>query len=264
MALNDNEFTIHQVPGRIALITIVAYPDKILILDTGSKKDYQLIEAFFVDHLKRTMEAVKLIAVSHAHPDHSAGVFAFRKKFSLKIAGHPDIDKWYQGFGGRMQQMADVFFSHIAATQAGVPTHRFWFRGRTRPDFLLADNAPLPFFEDWRAIHTPGHTANHLVFYHACSQTLYVGDLLVKIHGKYHLPYGIPLPDRMRSSLEKIAALEIRTLVLPHGGIDTITDIRQVIEPLFAELDQGPGFPVELLMPLTRLSPEIRKSRRQP
>ncbi len=255
---NDN-FKIHQVAGRIALITIIEYPDKILIFDTGSKKDYKLVETFFLNDLKREMADVKLIAVSHVHPDHSAGVFAFRKKFNHVIAGHPDIDKWYRGFFGRMQQIADVFFSHIAATQAGVPTRRFWFRGKTRPDFLLKDNAPLPFFEDWQALHTPGHTSNDMVFYHARSKTLYVGDLLVKINGKYHLPYGLPLPDLMKTSLEKVSALEIKTLLLPHGGIDPVSDIKAITQPLFSEIDQRPGFPVGLLMPLTRLSSEIRR-----
>ena len=79
--MSNKDFRIHQVAGRIALITIIEYPDKILILDTGSKKDYKLIETFFKNDLKREMDDVKLIAVSHAHPDHSAGVFAFRKKF---------------------------------------------------------------------------------------------------------------------------------------------------------------------------------------
>lgn len=255
-------FNIHQVAGRIGNITLVEYPDKLLLIDTGSKKDYKRLESFIVNDLGRTMDDIRLIAVSHGHPDHSAGTFALRKKYGCVIAGHPDIDKWYRGFGGRAQQAADVIFSHITATQSGVPARRFWFRRTVRPDYTLSDGDALPGFKDWTALHTPGHTTNDIVFYHSSSQTLYIADLIVKMNETYHLPYSLPRPDLMEASLKKISALKVKTLILPHGGINVITDINTVTQPLFSEIYRRMPFPIGLLRPFTKLSPEIKKAHR--
>ncbi len=255
-------FKIHQVAGRIENITLIEYPEKILLLDTGSKKDYKLLVKFISDHLKRDMSDVSLVAVSHIHPDHSGGAFALRKKYNCLIAGHPDLDKWYRGISGRMQQVADVFFSHFTATQASVPARRFWFKRKVMPDYKLSDGDPLPFFEDWTAYHTPGHTTNDIVFYHAASRTLYVSDLIVKINDKFHMPYGIPLPELMEESLKKISSFDVEILILPHGGVESISNIKEIVNPLFKEFNMRPGFPVNLIGPFTRLSPEIRKHKK--
>ena len=65
----------------------------------------------------------------------------------------------------------------------------------------------------------------------------------------------------MKASLKKISALEINTLIFPHGGIDHISDINTIIQALFSEIDQKTDFLVGLLMPLTKFSPEIKKLR---
>ena len=257
--MKNKYFEIHQISGRIGKITIIEYIDKLLIIDTGSKKDYKLIEEFISDDLNRSMDDIKLIVLSHVHPDHSAGTFALRKKYNRVIAGHPDLDKWYSGFYGRAQQTADVIFSHISAAQAGVPARRFWFKRKIKPDYILKDGDVLPFFEDWTAFHAPGHTTNDIVYYHAGTKTLYVGDVIVKINESYHLPYGLPLPEMMESSLRKISALAVETIILPHGGIEKISDINTITEPLFSEIYKKMSFRLGLLRPFTRLSPEIIK-----
>ena len=258
-SMENDDYTIHQVLGRIGYLTVIEYRSKILLIDTGSKKDYRRLENFIVHDLKRTMEDIKLVALSHVHPDHSGGSHALKKKHHRPIAGHPELDKWYGGFGGRMQQVADVFFSHFTAMKAGVPVRRFWFRRKIRPDLFLKDRKPLPFFEDWIALYTPGHTTHDISFYHEASKTLYTGDMMVQINSSYHLPYGLALPDLMEASLKKVSSLKIDRLILPHGGVKQIEDIQETIRPLFNELDGAMGFPIALLKPLTLLSPEIKK-----
>lgn len=257
--MKNAKYKIHQVAGRIGYITIIEYIDKILIIDTGSKNDYKFLETFISNTLNRNMEDIKLIAVSHIHPDHSAGTFALRKKYQKLIAGHPEMDKWYRGFFGRMQQIADVIFSHITATQAGIPARRFWFKRKVKPDYALEDSDPLPFFEDWTAYHTPGHTTNDVVFYHAESKVLYIGDLFIKINGTHHLPYSLTRPDLMDTSLRKISALEVETIILPHGGVEKISGIEMITQPLFEEINKDIRFPIGLLRPFTMLSPEVKK-----
>ena len=259
--MKGDSFKIHQVAGRIGYMTLVEYPDKLLLFDTGSKNDYKRIETFLKYTLRRPMADIRLVAISHVHPDHSGGASELQKKYSLAVAGHPDLDKWYDGFRGRLQQVADVIFSHISAMQNDVPARRFWFNRKVRPDYPLKDGEPLPFFPDWVACHTIGHTTTDIVFYHEISKTLYVGDVIIEINNGYHLPYSLPLPRLMSASLKKLAALEVNTLILPHGGIKHPGDMAGVVAPLFNEIHRKLRFPVGLLKPLTMLSPEIEKHR---
>lgn len=259
--MENDSYTIHQVSGRIGYITVIEYKTKILLIDTGSKKDYRFLEHFILHELKRKMTDIKLVVVSHVHPDHSGGTHALKKKHGRIVAGHPDLDRWYSGFGGRMQQVADVVFAHITAMKTGAPVRRFWFKRKVRPDYLLKDGEPLPFFEEWMAFYTPGHTTHDISFYHEKSKTLYAGDMIVYINSSYHLPYGLALPDSMEASLKKVSSLKVDTLILPHGGIKKIDDIQETIRPLFSELHGHMGFPIAILKPLTLLSPEIKRER---
>ena len=86
-----------------------------------------------------------------------------------------------------------------------------------RPDVLLKDG-DLVEGGDWtiRAVHTPGHTANHMCFHLKEENALFVGD-----HVMGWATTVISPPDgdvrAYIESLRKIAALEADTLIPTHG-----------------------------------------------
>lgn len=88
------------------------------------------------------------ILVTHAHSDHAAGAPAIRARWPrAEFAKHPWPDR-------------DARYD--------VP-----WRALSDGDRLLTGEGPL------QAIHTPGHSPDHLAFWHAESRTLFVGDLLI-------------------------------------------------------------------------------------
>ena len=73
--------------------------------------------------------------------------------------------------------------------------------------------------ESLMALHTPGHSPDHLVFVHAASRTIFTGDLVVPGSSvMIHWSRGGDLRQYM-ASLERLRALEPRRLLPAHGPI---------------------------------------------
>jgi glyoxylase-like metal-dependent hydrolase (beta-lactamase superfamily II) len=67
------------------------------------------------------------------------------------------------------------------------------------------------------ALHTPGHSPDHLAFWHQASATVFTGDLVVAGSSvMIHTSRGGKLADYM-ASLERVLALSPRVLLPAHG-----------------------------------------------
>ncbi|WP_239483769.1 MBL fold metallo-hydrolase [Paenibacillus rhizolycopersici] len=90
-------------------------------------------------------------------------------------------------------------------------------------DTALHDGDELPFGGGLRVLHTPGHTPDHISLYHASSKTLISGDVLVSSGGKVLPPDPKFTPDYAQAllSVEKLAALDVETVITYHGGVCT-------------------------------------------
>jgi glyoxylase-like metal-dependent hydrolase (beta-lactamase superfamily II) len=86
------------------------------------------------------------------------------------------------------------------------------------------------------ALHTPGHSPDHLAFWHERTGTIFTGDLVV-LGGSVmiHWSRGGDLAQYM-ASLERLLALEPRRLLPAHGS--AIDDPRAVLEAYLAHRRQ--------------------------
>ena len=261
--IKTEEFNIHSISSNIQDIFIAEYKDKILILDGASRGDEMLIEEYIRDVLKRPFDQVKLLVVTHIHPDHSAAAHPLRKKYGIPVAAHPDVDKWYSGFRGKLQYMADIFFSHLTNSLSGKPMKRFWFKRTIKPNYYLSDNESLPFFEDWKVVHAPGHTTNDIVLHHPNESILYGGDLFLILNKKFALPFHVTLPDIYELTFKRLARLPVKTMLLAHGGKLENQKLSEIMGPLFEQMDKEIKFSFRILKPLTRISGEIKRFRKK-
>jgi glyoxylase-like metal-dependent hydrolase (beta-lactamase superfamily II) len=76
--------------------------------------------------------------------------------------------------------------------------------------------------ESLRVLHTPGHSPDHLAFWHEATGTIFTGDLVVAGSSvMIHTSKGGRLADYM-ASLERLVALAPRVLLPAHGPrVDT-------------------------------------------
>ena len=126
------------------------------------------------------------VLVTHGHADHASGAT------SLALA-HAGARFHKQPWRGQDEQF-DVAWSPIADGQTVLAGH-----------------------DELTVVATPGHSPDHLSFWHAPSRTMFTGDLVaLGTSVMIHASRGGNLADYMRS-LERILAYEPRVLLPAHG-----------------------------------------------
>lgn len=173
---------------------IVGAADGVAVIDPGPL-DEPHCEAI----LKATApHKIGKILVTHSHIDHSPLAALLSKKTGAPVY---------------------AFGPHGAGRKGGLEgeTVEAGADWNFMPDIQLKDGAMLE-GPDWtiQAIHTPGHTANHMCFHLKEENTLFVGDHVMG----WSTTIISPPDGDVRAyieSLRKIAAIDAKTLVPAHG-----------------------------------------------
>ena len=184
---------------------LVGEPEMALI-DPGSDDPAEL-EALFelIEMLNADRRTLRLILLTHHHPDHVAGVEKVRERYRVPVAGHRETGR------------------HL------------------RLDLILGDGDVVPLAPgvgDWtlRVLHTPGHTRGHLCFLQPRIRALFTGD---------HIPGGsgtviIDPPEgdmaAYVASLARLLGEPIETLFPAHGSPQAAA--RKRIEWLIAHREE--------------------------
>lgn len=203
---------------------LVEYPEALILLDSGCRCDVDKVKRFIEEVLNKQMSDLKLVLVSHAHPDHSGGASFYQKRFGTKIAGPKNLNDWYRGFSGFITYLIDLCLAHLVAWKKGTDFERILFPRKIELDYELENSQKVPGFEDWCVLAADGHTISDLSFYHERDSIAYIADNIVGSNGKFFRPYPIFSPSRYKESLQKYIDLKIKTLMLAHHGAQQIEE----------------------------------------
>ena len=172
-------------------------------------------------------ETVKYVLVTHHHMDHSPLAAKLAAKHGAKVYAMSPADLAPEGGEVRMEAGDDAGF---------------------RPDVEVADG---DVFEGpgWTltALHTPGHTSNHVCYALAEENTLFSGDHVMGWSTSVVSPPDGSMGDYI-AQLERIRALEFDIIRPTHGPaiedtapfLDAYIEHRRARErQILAQLDQG-------------------------
>ncbi|WP_163133904.1 MBL fold metallo-hydrolase [Agarivorans sp. Alg241-V36] len=208
---------IHQLEGYIQNIFLVEYPTKLLLLDGCCRADVAMLRRYICEELARPFSQLKLVMVTHMHPDHAGGASYLQRRFKLSIAGAEHPGEWYQGIAGRCKHLVDLALAHYVAKRHRRAKANLWYSPKLTFTHRLKDGQRLPGFEDWQVCFTPGHTDRDLSLYHPATKTLYVADCILRVKGSLICPFPISNPSLYRQSIERFSQMQVDNYLLAHG-----------------------------------------------
>ncbi len=220
------KFQLHSFKAYLNTIYIAEYDFGLLLLDGGSSSDYRALKNFIQGELKRNLSDIKLVIVSHIHPDHSGAAAILKRELNIPILAHGDINLWYAGFPGFLQHRFDHYMARFTAKRHALEGNRFIFPRKLDFDYESKHGTPIPFFEDWVTFHTPGHTDHHIVLYNTDEKMLYCGDSIVRLNGKILAPFPITDAYALENSYDFLENLDCKTYLFAHGGILKSEDVQ--------------------------------------
>ena len=136
--ISTNSFNIHILAGYIENIILIEYNHALLLLDSGCINDVSRIEFYVQQTLGRSMQDIKLVAVTHMHPDH-AGAQPVYAKIWYSYCCPSDTDRWYAGPGGALQQLLDCYMATSVARRNHRRLQRIKYQRKLNPDYLIND-----------------------------------------------------------------------------------------------------------------------------
>lgn len=203
--------------GYIQSIYLAIYPDKLLLLDGCCRPDVPMVLEYIKSTLKRPVSDLKVVVVSHMHPDHAGGASRLRQATGCRIVSAQRSKQWYAGVGGQLMHLVDTGLAYYVAKRQNRRFKNLWYPAYLHPDITINDGDCIPGFEDWQVFETPGHTDRDLSVFHKPTRQVYTADLIIKLRHKFVAPFPIYDPAAYRHSLNKIKDLKPSEVMMAHG-----------------------------------------------
>lgn len=221
-----------ELPTPFPIGSVNAYlltGDPLTLVDTGPKApEAQRALAAGISSAGFRIEDIRRILLTHGHVDHSGNAAWLAQRTGAVVYLHP-ADRGKVGSRRWVASHVKTFF-----TQAGVAEgflKSFMDQVQSMDQYLdpllrpspLEDGEYLPLGgERWRALHTPGHSAGHVCFYHE-EGVLIAGDLLLETVSPNPIVEFVsngkrtPTLPQYLQSLRRILLLNCETAYPGHG-----------------------------------------------
>lgn len=229
---------IHTIKGYIQNIFLVEYAHGCMLLDGCCRADVDILKVFFKETLQRPIKDLKVILVTHMHPDHAGGANSLRRISGAKVYTLAFSKQWYNGIKGFFSHVIDIALAYYVANRTGQPIRNLWYSGRIRPDAMLNDNQAIPNFEDWTTVATPGHTDRDMSVVNHDMRQIYVADVIVSVKGKYYCPFPVYMPNEYRLSLTKLERYTGYEMMMAH--VPNVTLCQNIIDEVLSKAPKSP------------------------
>jgi len=153
---------------------------------------------------------VRMVALTHCHPDHQGVASYLCKQRNIPLACHEADVPAMDGSGPMLPNNVIVRVGHHLLSGPPHPVERILHEGDEVAGF--------------RVIHTPGHTPGHVLYFRESDRLAIAGDLLANFNflkWRPELTEAPPFfshdPAQNRRSLRKLIELKPRLVCFGHG-----------------------------------------------
>ncbi len=222
IAKNPSKFTYHGTG------TYIIGEGDVAVIDPGPISDSHR------DALQAAVAGERVIAilVTHCHSDHSPLAACLREHTgapTVAFGPHALSPDWVEDDNAPDEPDDDEAAAAAEAEAAGEPKVEESLDTAFDPDVRVADNEVAAAGDGWtlRAIHTPGHTSNHLCFLLEEHRALFTGDHIMGWSTTVIGPPDGNMRDYL-NSLERVRALDPAIMWPTHGA--PVTDVAVFID----------------------------------
>ena len=203
---------VYQLRAPGCKVTAILEKDAVVLIDAGGRFSAGPVEAG-LRSLGRSLRDVRLIALTHYHPDHTGGLAGLVAASGAEVASHSTE----AGFLCGDQPPPSPF--RVAAVSAALrPVLPFTYGACVPVQHRLNDGDVLPGPTEVQVVHSPGHTAGSVCYYLPASKSVIVGDALQHRFRRLSPPAWLVTRDvdEARRSIGKLASLDIDTVLFGH------------------------------------------------
>lgn len=210
------------MPFRMGSVNcyLIAAGSGYVLIDTGNPNNRQELSAE-LEKAGCKPGLLRLIVLTHGDFDHTGNAAYLRSIFGGQIAMHGgDLAMAERGDMFANRKKTSIIIRKVFPLLTGYGKSE-----RFSPDLLLNDGDELSRFGmDAQILSIPGHSKGSIAVL-TSHGSLFCGDLLVNTNGPTLNSLMDDMPDA-RSSLQKLAGMEIGTVYPGHGSPFPIDQIR--------------------------------------
>ncbi|MBM7571231.1 MBL fold metallo-hydrolase [Aquibacillus albus] len=237
---NQNEQLYMDHADPVEVLEDLAYYRTVLVnvcmIGHPDSDNWVLIDTAIEHYSKRIIAACEkrfgskppsAIILTHGHFDHVGSAKELAKYWDVPIYIHKEELAYVTGekqyppadptMGGGMLSILSPF----------IPKKPENIKGFVQP---LPENGELPYLNDWKYIHTPGHSPGHISLFRESDRTLITGDAILTEKPESTIALFLPIQkvygppgymthewEKAEESVKKLADLEPETLLTAHG-----------------------------------------------
>src|SRR5664280_954393 len=171
-------------------------------------------------------DSIKTIVLTHHHMDHTGSLYELKKITNAEVAAYKDdVDI----ISGEKPSSDPIYMRFVSRLMATFTSYKF-----IKPDIGLQENDMV---DNYRVIHTPGHTPGSIALYNSDNGVIFVGDTLTYDGNKVGGPPSFLINDReaLKKSVKKISDFNPRIMLSGHGK-PLIEDTSEMIKDFYNTL----------------------------
>jgi hydroxyacylglutathione hydrolase len=198
---------VHWIDG-ITANTYLVLGNQTTLIDTGTPGKQENILRYLQTVLKGKPEDIKTIVLTHHHVDHTGSLYELKKITNANIAAYnDDLDI----ISGKKSSSDPIYMRFATRMMATFTSYKF-----LKPDIGLQENDMV---DNYRIIHTPGHTPGSIALYNSDNGVIFVGDTLSYDGKKVSGPPSFLINDHdaLKKSVKIISDLDPRIMLSGHG-----------------------------------------------
>ena len=198
---------VHWVDG-VTANTYLVLGDQITLIDTGTPGKQGDILNYLETVLKGKPEDIKTIVLTHHHMDHTGSLSELKKITNADIAVYKDdVDI----ISGEKPSSDPIYMRFVSRLMATFTSYKY-----IKSNISLEENDMI---DNYRVIHTPGHTPGSIALYNSDNGVVFVGDTLTYNGKRVGGPPSLLINDHeaLKQSIKKISDLDSRIMLSGHG-----------------------------------------------